>query len=129
MRTRALAAPIGAALLMLLAQPAAAAKLRLPDGMGGVPDIGAIPCSVFNEMVSIGPLGTKRLLLTWAQGYYRARSGKTMDEILQGAEEAGQSWDFDRLTGHLVEFCAAAPEASTSAAVADLGDRLLGAKP
>ena len=104
---------------------ASAGKLRWAAGMGGVPDIGGIPCRVFNEMIVIGPLGTKRLLLTWAEGYYHAKSGKTIDEILADAKSAGRSWDFDSLTGHFVDYCAADPEALTSAAVADLGERLL----
>jgi hypothetical protein len=95
--------------------------------MGGVPDIGAIPCEVFNNMMKIGPLGTRRSLLTWAEGYYHAKSGKTIDEILVDANKAGHSWDFDSLTGHFVDYCAANPEAQTSAAVIDLGERLLNA--
>jgi len=109
----------------LLSNTVSAEKLKLPAGMGGVPDIGAIPCDVFNKMMVVGPLGTKRLLLTWAQGYYHAKSGKTLDEIIEAADEAGQTWDFDSLTGHLVDYCAAEPEALTAAAVADLGNQLL----
>ncbi len=112
----------------LMSNSALADKLVLPSGMGGVPDIGAIPCDVFNKMIVIGPLGTKRLLLTWAQGYYHAKTGKTIDEILEDAEKAGQSWDFDSLTAHLTDYCAADPEAPTSAAVADLGAQLLSGK-
>ena len=97
--------------------------------MGGVPDIGAIPCEVFNNMMEIGPLGTKRLLLTWAQGYYFAKSGQTIDEIIEVAGKAGHTWDFDSLTGHLVDYCVADPEALTAVAVADLGDKLLIAAP
>lgn len=114
--------------LCLLSDVALAEKLQLPAGMGGVPDIGAIPCSVFNEMIVPGPLGTKRLLLTWAQGHYHAKTGKTFDEILDDAEKAGRSWDFDSLTGHLARFCAENPEALTSTAVADLGAKLLSGK-
>ncbi len=111
--------------VMFLSNVAIAEKLRLPSGMGGVPDIGAIPCDVFSKMIVVGPLGTRRLLLTWAQGYYRAKSGKTIDEIIGATENAGQAWDFASLTGHLVDYCAANPEDLTSAAVADLGKRLL----
>ena len=109
----------------LLSNAASAEKLKLPAGMGGVPDIGAISCDLFNKMMVVGPLGTKRLLLTWAQGYYHAKSGKTLDEIIEAADKAGQAWDFDSLTGHLVDYCAAEPEALTAAAVADLGNQLL----
>jgi len=116
-------------MLVLMADSAYAEKLRLPSGMGGVPDIGAIPCDVFNQMIVVGPLGTKRLLLTWAQGYYRANSGKTIDEILAGSNDPGKAWNFDSLTGHLVDYCAANPEVLTSAAVADLGERLISIPP
>jgi len=114
---------------VLLGNTASAEKLQLPPGMGGVPDIGAISCDVFNKMMVIGPLGTKLLLLTWAQGYYHAKSGQTIDEILKAAQEAGQPWDFDSLTGHLADYCAANPEALTSAAIVDLGERLLNVAP
>jgi len=110
------------AALLIVSESVLADKLQLPPGMGGVPDIGAIPCDVFNKMIVVGPLGTRRLLLTWAEGYYFAKSGKTIDEILEAAD---QSWDFDSLTGHLVDYCAADPEALTSAAVIDLGEHLL----
>lgn len=114
-----------ATFLLVLSHAAGAEKLQLPKGMGGVPDIGAIPCEVFTNMIKIGPLGTRRLLLTWAEGYYQAKTAKTMDQILDDAEHAGQSWDFDSLTGHFVEYCVANPEAPTSAAVADLGEKLI----
>jgi hypothetical protein len=110
---------------VLISNVASAEKLKLPAGMGGVPDIGAISCNLFNQMMVVGPLGTKRLLLTWAEGYYHAKSGKTMDEIIGAAEKTGQAWDFDSLTGHLVDYCAADPGALTSAAVVNLGEQLL----
>jgi len=113
------------AFMLLLSDVSIAEKLKLPPGMGGVPDIGAIPCDVFNKMIVVGPLGTKRLLLTWAQGHYQAKTGKTFDEILKAANKAGQSWDFDSLTGHFADYCAANPEALTSAAVKDLEKQLL----
>jgi len=114
-----------AASFLLVCNTASAEKLKLPLGMGGVPDIGAIPCDVFNKMLVPGPLGTKRSLLTWGEGYFYAKTGKTIDEILEAAGNAGQSWDFDSLTAHLVNFCAAHPDAQTSAAVIDLGEHLL----
>lgn len=124
-RINGLSVPCAAVVFALMFSAADAAdKLRLPSGMGGVPDIGAIPCRVFSEMIVIGPLGTKRLLLTWAEGYYRAISGKTIDEILADAGADGTDWNFDSLTGHFVEYCAANPEALTSAAVVDLGGLL-----
>lgn len=111
-------------LVLLLSNAALADKLKLPPGMGGVPDIGAIPCEVFNNMIVIEPLGTKRLLLTWAQGYYRAKTGKTIDEIIEEAGKDGQTWNFDSLTEQFVDYCAANPEAQTSAAVDYLGEKL-----
>jgi len=116
---------VGLVFTVLLSQAASAEKLQLPPGMGGVPDIGAIPCDVFNKMIVVGPLGTKRLLLTWAEGYFYAKSGQTIDEIIEAAEQTGQTWDFDSLTGHLAAYCAADPEALTAAAVEDLGEHLL----
>ncbi|WKZ11644.1 MAG: hypothetical protein QY320_11215 [Gammaproteobacteria bacterium] len=102
-----------------------AANVKLPAGMGGVPDIGAIPCRVFSQMIVVGPLGTRLSLLTWAAGYFAATSGKTLDEVVTAAAEAGGGeWTFDRLTAHLVDYCAAKPEAATAAAVRDLGTTL-----
>lgn len=115
--------------LLVLAQTASADKLRLPEGMGGVPDIGVIPCEVFTNMIKVGPLGTKRLLLTWAQGYYQAQTGKTIDQLIEAAGEAGETWDFVRLTDHFEAYCAADPEALTVAAVVDLGRKLYGETP
>ncbi len=112
-------------LMLLLGHVALADPLKLPLGMGGVPDIGAIPCEVFTKMMVVGPLGTKRSLLTWGEGYFYAKTGQTIDEILEAANTAGQSWDFDSLTAHLVNYCAEDPDAQTSAAVIDLGEHLL----
>lgn len=111
--------------LMLAGAPADAAKLKLPQGMGGVPDIGAIPCEVFSKMIVPGPKGTRLSLLTWAAGNFAASSGKSLQELVDAAELAGESWDFDRLTGHMVGYCAANPTALTRDAVADLGQRLI----
>ena len=104
---------------------AIAAKLKLPQGMGGVPDIGAIPCGVFNRMLVIGPLGTRQSLLTWAGGYYYAQNGKTIDEMVTIAEKAGEPWDFDRLTDHFADYCENNPEAITREAVISLGGLLI----
>jgi hypothetical protein len=110
---------------LLISESAVAAKLKLPQGMGGVPDIGAIPCSVFSEMLVVGPLGTRHSLLTWANGYWYAQTGKATDELLAIAEAGGDSWDFERLTDHLVAYCAANPEAVTRDAVTSLGAELI----
>jgi len=110
---------------MLSAGGAPAERLELPKGMGGVADIGSVPCEVFNQMLVIGPLGTRLSLLTWADGYYYARTDMTMDEIVAAAKQSGESWDFERLTDHLVEYCAANPEAITRDAVVSLGTQLI----
>ena len=107
-----------------LAATAAANELRLPDGMGGVPDIGAIPCHVFSEMLTVGPMGTRLSLLTWADGYLYAQSQQTMEEIVVQAMQRGDRWDFDRLTDHFVDYCAANPDDFTRDAVIDLEARL-----
>jgi hypothetical protein len=112
-------------IVLLLSDPAVAAKLKLPEGMGGVPDIGAIPCDVFSKMLVIGPLGTRLSLLTWADGYYYARTEKTMDELVAAAEKDGEVWDFDRLTDHFVGYCADNPDGITREAVRDLEKELL----
>ena len=111
--------------LLLSCNAALGERIRLPDGMGGVPDIGAIPCNVFSEMLVIGPLGTRHSLLTWANGYYYARTEKTTDELVAAAKQTGETWDFERLTDHLVEFCAENPEAVTRDAVNSLGNVLI----
>jgi len=104
---------------------AQAERLRLPNGMGGVADIGAIPCGVFSEMLVIGPLGTRLSLLTWADGFYYARTDKTMEEIVADARDAGESWDFYRLTDHLAEYCEKNPDAVTREAVISLESALI----
>jgi hypothetical protein len=107
-----------------IAVPSAAAPLKLPEGMGGVPDIGAIPCSVLTQMMVVGPKGTRLSLLTWAEGYYFAKTGKSLDEILESRPAEEQN-DFFGLTDHLVDYCAANPEVITRDAVIDLGAKLI----
>jgi hypothetical protein len=111
--------------LLMSGSVALAERLELPKGMGGVADIGTVPCDVFNRMLVIGPLGTRLSLLTWADGYYYARTEMTMDELVAAAKQSGESWDFERLTDHFAEFCAANPEAITRDAVASLGTQLI----
>lgn len=116
---------IGAAALCLAATAAPAADLlKLPKGMGGVSDIGAIPCSVFSQMIVVAPQGTRLSLLTWAAGYYTGVSGKTLSEVATAASKPDATWDYERLTGQLVDYCAANPKAGTSEAVKDLGRTL-----
>ena len=117
--------PLIAMASLLFANIGLAERLELPKGMGGVADIGAIPCGVFNQMLVIGPLGTRLSLLTWADGYYYARTEMTMDQIVAAAKESGEAWDFERLTDHFAEFCAANPEAITRDAVVSLGNELI----
>lgn len=115
---------LAGAAVACVALPAAAAPLKLPEGMGGVPDIGAIPCRVLTEMLVIGPKGTRLSLLTWAEGYYFAKTGKSLDEILEG-RPADEQNDFFGLTDQLVDYCAANPDAITREAVVELGARLI----
>ena len=111
---------------MLAGSAVSAERLELPQGMGGVADIGAIPCSVFSNMLVIGPLGTRLSLLTWADGYYYAKTARTMDEIVAAAKQDGESWDFDRLTDHFASYCSDNPDATTRDAVVSLGEELIG---
>ncbi|MBM4195590.1 MAG: hypothetical protein FJ197_00630 [Gammaproteobacteria bacterium] len=119
-----IAGMVGAGMLALGATNAAAELLPLPDGMGGVSDIGAIQCSVYSNMIRIGPLGSRLSLLTWAAGYYAATSGKTLHALATAPGQPGGPWDFDRLTTHLVDYCAANPQAVTADAVRDLAANL-----
>lgn len=111
-------------LLGLATAPASAELLKLPQGMGGVSDIGAIPCKVFGEMTVVAPKGTRLSLLTWAAGYYAGTTGKSLYDVVSAANHAGTEWDFERLTGHMADYCAANPTAPTSEAVKDLGRQL-----
>lgn len=122
---RTLPAQILPALALLLASGGAAAeKLVMPPGMGGVPDIGAIPCKVFNEMNRIAPLGTRHSLITWSAGYLKAVSGKPLQEVVNAADRTGPPWTYDRLAGDLVAYCAANPTAITGDAVSTVAKTL-----
>lgn len=112
-------------LLATVATSQAADKLTLRPGMVGVADIGAISCATFSHMHPAGPTGVRQAVLTYAQGYFFARSGKTTDEILAGLPP-DSAWDFDTLTDQIVDYCAANPESLVHAAVADLWDALDG---
>lgn len=112
-------------LLLAAAWPAAAAdKLSLRPGMGGVPDIGALECATFNEIHPWGPIGFRQSLLTWAGGYMHGQSGQTLDEILAVAPPAPRPWTFDTLTDHMVDYCRRNPGAGVAQAVNDLWLRL-----
>lgn len=101
-----------------------AAELTLRPGMTGVADLGATSCETFNQMHPAGPTGMEQAVLTWAQGYFYAQSGKTTNEILAALPDGGAEWKFDTLTGHIVAYCAARPEAAIPDAVADLWAQL-----
>ena len=120
LQKRGAAAPLVTLVLLFAAGGAPAAKLKMPAGMGGVPDIGAISCTVFNEMMVIGPLGTRHSLLTWAAGHYTATTGKSLEQLAAEAGQAGQTWNYDRLAEQLVAYCAANPKAMTSDAARTL---------
>lgn len=115
---------LAGSLALSITQAASAAPLNLPEGMGGVPNIGAIPCSVFSEMLVIGPKGTRLSLLTWAEGYFFAKTGKTLDEILERDSNTDNAFDFYSLTDQFVEYCSSNPEAKALDAVAELGEKL-----
>jgi len=112
------------ALMLSLGTETLAAELKLRPGMTGVPDLGAISCETFNQMHPAGPTGMEQAVLTWAQGYFYALSGKTTNEILAALPDGGAEWNFDRLTDHIVEYCAARPEATIPDAAADLWAQL-----
>ncbi len=112
------------ALSTLTAGNSAAKEILLPDGMGGVPDIGTIPCNIFTQMLVIGPLGTRHSLLTWAEGYLYAKTDRSMEELVSEANAAGAGWSFTALTDHFVSYCQEHPEAVTKSAVQDLAGKL-----
>jgi hypothetical protein len=113
-----------ALVLLLAAGSAPAGKLTLPPGMGGVPDIGAVPCSVLTDMMRVGPLGTRHSLLTWTAGYLKALSGKSLQELADAASAAGRSWTYAQLGDDLVAYCAANPGALTADAATSLAGKL-----
>lgn len=110
--------------LLLAAGLASAEKLAMPRGMGGVPDIGAIPCSVINEMMVVAPLGTRHSLVTWSAGYLNALTGKTLQEVTDSAGATGGAWTYARLADDLVAYCTANPKAVTRDAVVKLAKDL-----
>jgi hypothetical protein len=113
-----------AIVLLLATGSASAGKLVLPPGMGGVPDVGAIPCAVLSDMMRIGPLGTRHSLLTWTAGYLKALSGQSLQELVDAASANGRSWTYVQLGDDLVAYCAANPKAVTADAAANLAGKL-----
>jgi hypothetical protein len=115
---------LAALVLLLAAGGASAEKLLMPKGMGGVPDIGAIPCKVYSEMVRISPLGSRHSLITWSAGYLQAVTGKPLQEIVNAADRTGSPWTYNRLGDELTDFCKANPEAVTRDAVLSIARAL-----
>jgi hypothetical protein len=115
---------LAACVLLLAAGGASAEKLVMPDGMGGVPDIGAIPCGVYSEMVRISPLGSRHSLITWSAGYLQAVTGKPLQEVVNAADRTGSPWTYQRLGDELTDFCKANPKVITRDAVATLATKL-----
>lgn len=113
---------VGALALSASVTPALADRLRMPEGMGGVPDIGAIPCSLLNEMVQRAPLGTRHSLLTWAAGYLTAHTGLTLQQVVDQAP--GGAWNYDSLATTLGDYCAGNPDRATRDAVLNLASQL-----
>ncbi len=99
------------AMLLLTASAALQAEegIKLRPGMMGVADIGGSTCKLFNDMHPFGPAGMEHHVLTFAQGYIYAQAGTTIDGVLAKLP-AGHGWDFDSLTGFLVDYCAKNPD-------------------
>jgi hypothetical protein len=103
--------------LLLAAGGASAEKLVMPQGMGGVPDIGAVPCKVFTDMLRVAPLGTRHSLITWSAGYLQAVTGKPLQVVVNAADRTGPPWTYDRLGNELAAWCKGNPDAVTRDAV------------
>jgi len=94
-------------------------RVKIHPGMGGVSDIGATDCALFNEMHYNGPTGMEHHVLTWVQGYVHAKTGANIDTLLEPLPDGG-GWDFDSLTGVFVDYCKANPDAKVSEAAISL---------
>ncbi len=90
-------------------------RIRIHPGMGGVSDIGATDCALFNEMHYNGPTGMEHHVLTWVQGYVFAKTGSNIDAMLDKIPDGG-GWDFASLTGVFVDYCKANPTEPVSTA-------------
>ena len=97
----------------------AAGPLKLHPGMTGVADLGATDCAIFSQMYPNGPNGMRQATLTWAQGYFYAQSGKSTDEILASLP-LDNPWNFDTLSGHVINDCETHPDNTVADAVVDL---------
>lgn len=121
MSRRALGVAVFVAALSVATAKGFAEPFRLRAGMGGLADPGAATCGYLNGLYEGGPTGFRQMLLYWSEGYLYGRTGKTLDQLLATAPGA---WTFDSLTGRLVAFCAANPEAGVPAAAEDLARAL-----
>lgn len=111
--------------LAILGADASAGQIRLREGMGGVADIGATKCDYYAYIHPNGPTGFNQAVLYWFEGYVHARSGKTIDDWLAGVP-GGDQWTFDRIGGHVLDYCTANPAATVADAVGDLWKRIGG---
>jgi len=111
----------GVLLTMLLAGSAMADedRLQLRPGMMGIADIGAQNCALFSDMHYNGPAGMEHHILTWVQGYVHAQTGSNIDAMLARMPD-DHGWNFDRLSGHIVSYCADNPEAPVAEAAISL---------
>lgn len=117
-----------AALVLALAVASAAASggpIRLREGMGGVADIGATRCDYYAYIHPNAPSGFDQAVLYWFEGYVQARSGTTIDAWLAGIP-GGDQWTFDRIGGHVLDYCMANPGATVADGVSDLWQRIGG---
>jgi hypothetical protein len=111
--------------LAFVSAAASAGPIRLREGMGGVPDIGATQCDYYAYIHPNGPNGFNQAVLYWLEGYVHARSGKTLDAWLAGVR-GGDQWTFDRIGEHVLDYCTANPAATVADAVGDLWKRIGG---
>lgn len=91
------------------------AQVSVRPGMMGVADIGVQDCATFSDMHYHGPAGMEHQVLTWVQGYVFARTGANIDALLAAIPD-DNGWTFDTLTGVLVDYCKANPDAPVSEA-------------
>jgi hypothetical protein len=120
----------GALVLTLVIASAAASggPIRLREGMGGVADIGATKCDYYAYIHPNAPTGFNQAVLYWFEGYVHARSGKAIDAWLAGIP-GGDQWTFDRIGGHVLDYCTGNPGATVADAGGDLWKRIGGQAP
>ena len=62
-----------------------------------------------------------------AQGYVHAQTGANIDALLRGLPD-GHGWDFASLSGHIVDYCKANPDAPVHEAAISLASVLQAGK-